>query len=123
MRIIPSGAEVEFQGLYAFFGQLLTPLPLAWFVYCEDNEIGGPNSSMRIGMSSIIFFYFVGYLLMCYFFDDSKASEKAAETVHLRLRPKMIMSEAAQARMAKQSMNPMKKALEIRPGKQATIAP
>jgi hypothetical protein len=95
MRIIPAGAEVEFQGLYAFFGQVLVPLPLAWFVYAEDNEIGGENNSMRNGMASIIFFYFVGFLLMSAFFDETTALEKAKETEHLRLRPKMMVGGSA----------------------------
>ena len=41
MRLIPAGQEVEYQGFYTFFSTMLSPLPLAWFVYCEESELGG----------------------------------------------------------------------------------
>jgi MFS-type transporter involved in bile tolerance (Atg22 family) len=93
MKLIPAGQEVEYQGLYNFFGLLLSPVPLWWWNLCEENAIGGSNS-MRIGMLILAIHFGLAFLLMSLFLDEDKALEKAKETMHLRARPKVMVGGA-----------------------------
>mmetsp|Transcript_11833 Transcript_11833/g.23926 ORF Transcript_11833/g.23926 Transcript_11833/m.23926 type:complete len:498 (-) Transcript_11833:30-1523(-) len=101
MRLIPAGQEVEYQGLYNFFSQILGPLPSAWFVFCEDNSVGG-DDSMRVGMLALIVFYLFAFLLMSYSMNEEAAREKIKDTLHKRIRPKMMVGETS----SKVSMTP-----------------
>lgn len=91
MRLIPAGQEVEFQGLYTFFGQLLAPLPSAWFVYCQDSALGGKDDSMRVGMALLAVFFLCAYLLTSLFLDEAAALDKVAGTLHKRVRPDKVV--------------------------------
>jgi len=94
MRLIPAGQEVEFQTLYAFAGQFLTPIPLAWFVFCEETQFGGEADSMRIGMLMLALFFILAFFLESFFLNEEKAVENAKKTEHLRLRPKVMIGGA-----------------------------
>ena len=93
MLIIPAGQEVALQGIYSFFTLLLQSLPLVWFVYCEDNNVGGEADSMRWGLAVLVVFYIAAFLLTCFFMNETAAIEKSKSTLHLRLRPKVMLTE------------------------------
>ena len=63
---------------FAHRSTLLSPLPLAWFVYCEDSELGGEADSMGLGMLALVLFYIVAFFLMSYFLNEEEAVENGA---------------------------------------------
>ena len=91
MTIIPAGQEVELQGLYAFFSQVLAFLPGVWFGYSVEAELGGESNSRRFGMLGIVAFHLIGGSLMSVFLDEKKALEIAGNTKHLRVRGKVFI--------------------------------
>ncbi|GMH63609.1 hypothetical protein TrST_g277 [Triparma strigata] len=95
MRLIPAGQEVEYQGLYNFFSLLLQTLPLTWFVYCEDENVGGENS-MRIGMLGLVLFFFIAFLLMSLFMNEQAAVAKVEATLYKRVRGTGIVGTGKQ---------------------------
>jgi hypothetical protein len=94
MLVIPAGQEIEYQGYYTFFTQILAPVPSAWFVFCEDTNLGGENNSMKFGLASLIVFYMIAFVILVPLFDEKKAAEKAQATMHLRIRGKEMVKGA-----------------------------
>ena len=78
--------------VYNFFSQILGPLPSAWFVFCEDNAVGG-DDSMRVGMLALIVFYLAAFLLMSFFMNEEAAIEKIKGTLHKRIRPTKMVGD------------------------------
>ena len=72
---------------------LLSPLPLAWFVYCEDNKFGGEADSMRYGMMALVLFFLMAFFLESKFLNETQAVENAKKTMHLRLRPTVMVGK------------------------------
>ena len=86
MSVIPSGQEVEFQGIYILFSQVLSFFPNLWFGYCVSAKIGGESDSRRAGVGVLVVFSVIGMCLCGLFFDDERGKAKAQESLHLRFR-------------------------------------
>eukprot|EP00518_Triparma_eleuthera_P009510 CAMPEP_0182483464 /NCGR_PEP_ID=MMETSP1319-20130603/41368_1 /TAXON_ID=172717 /ORGANISM="Bolidomonas pacifica, Strain RCC208" /LENGTH=473 /DNA_ID=CAMNT_0024685271 /DNA_START=86 /DNA_END=1503 /DNA_ORIENTATION=- len=88
MSVIPSGQEVEMQGIYLLFSQVLSFFPNLWFGYCVSAEVGGESNSRRAGVGALVAFSIAGMCLCGLFFDDERGKVKAQETAKLRFRGK-----------------------------------